>query len=482
MDALTALLTLYALSIAASAAIVWIFRGTNTPTSPWIATMIILPIAGFVLYIFYGEDLRKRQLFQLKERRDRERLEELVGEQRDRLLSDRCEIGGLEEYRDIIALLLNSGNAYLTRGNDIRIISDGGDKFESMYRAIDAATDHVHMEYYLIRPDEEGRKLLDVLAARAREGIQVRLLYDAVGTRLPGRYFRGLEAAGGLVAPFFPSLLSSVPVLNAKVNFRDHRKIVVVDGRIGLIGGFNIGREYLGRDPRIGYWRDTDLRIEGPAVRAMQLRFILDWGFASGEELSLSPRLCPAFPRTADGAAVQIVSGGPDCRWDPIKDAYLKLVSSARRSIYIQTPYFVPDQSITDALRIAARSGVDVRIMIPGRPDHPFVYWASRAYLGELLGTGVRGYTYDNGFLHAKTVVVDGAVTSIGSANWDIRSFRLNFETNAFVYDRRVAGEQERTFLADMERSTELTLEAYQRRPSQDRIKEGVARYVAGFL
>jgi cardiolipin synthase A/B len=238
---------------------------------------------------------------------------------------------------------------------------------------------------------------------------------------------------------------------------------VVIDGKTSYVGGFNVGDEYLGRDPGLGHWRDTHLRIEGPASLALQFRFVLDWNFTSRVRVEPSPRYFPPIGG-GEGATVQIVSSGPLQRQDEIKEVYLKMIASAKRSILIQTPYFVPDQSVMDLLRIAALSGVEVKIMVPRRRDQLLVHWASASYLGKLLEAGIRVFYYEGGFIHAKTITIDGLIVSIGSANWDIRGFELNFETNAIVYGKEFGERHGRAFDADLQSCTELTREAYDRR------------------
>ncbi len=261
----------------------------------------------------------------------------------------------------------------------------------------------------------------------------------------------------------------------------------MIDGAVGFLGGYNVGEEYLGLGP-LGPWRDTAVRIRGPAVRSLQLRFVLDWNYATHEGLTLST---PYFhedpqglsaPSTGGSAAVQIVSGGPDTTWNPPREEYVKIVSAARRTCYLQTPYFIPDVSVMTALRIAALSGVDVRIMIPRKVDQPFVHWASLSNVGDLLEAGVRSFAYNEGFLHAKTVTIDDAVTSVGTANWDLRSFKWNFETNAVIYDREFAEKYRRIFEDDMTRCTEITKESYASRSRSVRFKESTGRLFSGVL
>jgi cardiolipin synthase len=254
-----------------------------------------------------------------------------------------------------------------------------------------------------------------------------------------------------------------------------------MDGKIGYIGGFNIGDEYLGLVKKFGYWRDTHLKIKGKAVYAMQTRFILDWNQASDEEIHYEQRFFPEVQYMGD-TDVQIVSSGPDSEWEQIKNGYLKMINSAKRYIYMQTPYFIPDDSVIDALKIACLSGVDVRIMIPNKPDHMFVYWATFSNIGMLLKSGAKVYIYENGFIHAKMLVVDGKIATVGTANIDVRSFRLNFEVNAFLYNQILAQKLEDIFIDDMLHSRELTFEAYRERPLNIRFKESISRLLSPIL
>jgi cardiolipin synthase len=284
--------------------------------------------------------------------------------------------------------------------------------------------------------------------------------------------------AGGQVAFFFPP---NFKFLNMKLNYRNHRKIVVIDGEIGYIGGFNIGKEYLGMKKKFGYWRDTHLRVLGGCVQDINARFLMDWRFASKEELVLSEAYYSTIIK-AGCTGVQIVSSGPDEGKSQVKRGYMKMITSARKNIYIQTPYFVPDNSILESLKMAAQSGVDVKLMIPCMPDHMFVYWATYAYAGELINSGARVFIYDKGFLHAKTMVVDGQVASIGSANFDVRSFKLNFEANAFLFDEEEAYKMEAIFETDMANCHELTKSVYRSRGIPIKFKESIARLLTDLL
>ena len=282
----------------------------------------------------------------------------------------------------------------------------------------------------------------------------MRFCYDALGGRdVRTRDLEALRAAGGQIFDFFPSRM---PLINLRVNNRTHRKLVVVDGRIGYIGGFNVGDEYLGVNPKFGYWRDTHLRVQGSAVNSIQRRLLTDWNAAAPPEhrVSWHDRYFPAPTESPGGVALQIASSGPDSSWERIKFGYVKMINSARRSVWIQTPYFMPDAAVLDALKIAARSGLDVRMMIPDKPDHLLVYPATLSYADELAQCGAKIYIYRNGFVHAKTVLVDHEMGSVGTANMDIRSFRLNFEVNAFFYDAELGEELRDIYLADVAKST----------------------------
>ena len=306
-------------------------------------------------------------------------------------------------------------------------------------------------------------------------------ILDALGSRnLSGDLIEELKRAGGKFESFFPTKL---PFATRELNYRNHRKIVVIDDNISYVGGFNIAKEYLGLKKKFGYWRDTHLRIEGGATQDLNSRLLLDWRFASKNR-------CPFdlnnvfFPITdvVGNSGVQIVSSGPDLEHEEIKRAFLKMITGARKRIYIQTPYFVPDATILEGLKMASQSGVDVRVMIPNKPDHMFVYWATMSYVAELMKSGARVFIYDNGFLHAKTMTVDGEVATVGSANFDRRSFRLNFETNAFIFDEKVTEKLERVFEDDIFLSKELTEAEYKSRRTLIKIKEPIARLLSDIL
>ncbi|HHX61526.1 MAG TPA: cardiolipin synthase [Epulopiscium sp.] len=463
-------------------AIYVVFQERKNPSTTWAWVMIMLfvPVVGFVLYLFIGQDMRKRKLFTKKEEQDQ--FYQLLHGQKERLNQHKNEFKSsfIQDYHNIIRLHLVAHEALYTQDNYVDIYTDGYEKFDTLFDDIKKAKRYIHVQYYIIRGDELGRKFLSLLIQKAKEGVDVKLLYDGMGCLwTPKGMFEDLSEAGGKVVCFYPPF---IPYINLRVNYRNHRKICVIDGHMGYIGGFNIGTEYLGLNKKMGYWRDTHLRIKGSAVQMLALQFLLDWRFASKEQVALDDYMAQSTSANRGTTGIQIVASGPDSKWPSIRNGYLKLISEAQKSIYLQTPYFIPDDSLLETLKVAALSGVDVNIMIPNKPDHPFVFWASLSYLSELLAAGAKCYTYEKGFLHAKTIVIDEKVCSVGTANFDIRSFKLNFEVNAFIYDRKIAKKIVTSFVTDVIDSKELTLEIYNKRGTIVKLKESISRLLSPML
>ncbi|KQL46711.1 cardiolipin synthase [Brevibacillus choshinensis] len=463
-----------------AAVLIFMERRNIAATWAWLMVLLFLPGVGFIVYLVFGQKLSKKKLYRLKEG-EFSHFRTAVDKQKQLLESGNLEMNdpAMERHRDMIFMNVVSDGAYYTQDNSVRIFIEGNSLFDDMFQKIDEAREHIHLLYYIIRNDELGSELMNLLVKKASQGVKVRLLYDAVGSAgIPSRFFKPLLAAGGEVASFFPASFSFV---NFRVNFRNHRKLTIIDGKIGYIGGFNIGDEYLGKK-KLGYWRDTHLRMEGRAVYMLQARFFLDWNLSSPKRLAESLTLFPELQGLDKGIGVQIVSSGPNSEKQQIKNAYLKMIYKARKKIYLQTPYFIPDDSMLTALKMAVMSGVDVRVMVPGKPDHLMVFWATHSYLGELLKSGVRCYLYEKGFMHAKTIVVDTQISSVGTANIDIRSFKLNFETNAYLYDTRMAEKLEELFIMDLADCREMTMEEYLNRPMRSRIQESLTRLLSPIL
>lgn len=469
------------LNILLAITIIFLERRNAATTWAWLLILFFIPVLGFILYIFFGQNLSRRRIFNLNTELTAQLRKEIKGQKE---LLDRNSFQfnhpTLQEYRSTIYLNLINGYGVLTQDNGVEIYTDGAAKFKALFEKIREAKDHIHMQYFIFKNDVLGKKVVQALAEKAREGVEVRLLYDAMGSsRVPGRFFKPLREAGGKVAAFFPSLF--FPFINYRINYRNHRKIVVIDGEYGFVGGYNVGKEYIGLKKKFGFWRDTHLLIHGSAVESLQSRFFLDWNNASSDKLEFDLRYFPEKTYTGN-IPIQIVSSGPDSEWEQIKNGIIKMIYSAEKSVYIQTPYFVPDESLMHALRIAALSGIDVRIMIPNQPDHIFVYWASFSFIGELLDIGVKCFIYENGFIHAKMLVVDGKVASVGTTNFDIRSFKLNFEVNAFIYDTNVAGQFYSIYERDLLKSREMTYEMYRNRSLIIKFKESISRLLAPIL
>lgn len=456
--------------------IVFLQRRDPKTVWAWLLVLYFLPWVGFLLYFLVGRDYYRERKFRTKELRDEMQME--ACKQETCVLNNTLLTGKVKEYSDLVMYNLRTGYAAYTDDNSMSIYTDGYAKFEELLKEIDKAKEFIFLQYYIIRDDVLFTRICRHLKKKVKEGVEVRIFFDGIGGRaVPKKVWKRLKEEGFHVCEFFPPIFKKV---NIRINYRNHRKIVVVDGRVGFVGGFNIGEEYLGRDKKFGFWRDTHLKIEGGAVRGLIIRFILDWNYASKEKLKIEAYLRKNESRGRVG--IQIVTSGPDAGYEQIRDNYLRLINKAKKSIYIQTPYFVPDEAVFNALKIAAYSGIEVKLMIPCKPDHPFVYWATYSFVGDLLRAGVKCYLYQNGFLHAKAVMIDRTVASVGTANMDIRSFRLNFEINAIIYDERTAGELEDIFHKDLGKSAELTLYDYENRSPAIRVKEQISRLLSPLL
>lgn len=478
-DSFGTLAAVYIINSLLALTVIFNERKAPAATLAWIMVLMFIPIVGFIFYLVFNQNLSRSKINRLTEK------EEFVTsaalkQQMDAMDRDDYPFikKSSEKWKHLIKLNQVYGRAYYTQDNKIDLFTDGRKLFDSLIADIKSAENSINAEYYILKRDKIGREFIEALTEKAREGVQVRLLLDAMGSRYITRgVLKDFTRAGGKVGYFFkPKFM----LFGLKLNYRNHRKIVVIDSKIAYTGGYNIAREYVGEKKKFGYWRDTHVRIRGGAVYDLNSRFILDWRFTTREQLEAVPS---SFESNGEGnTGIQIVSCGPEAPKEEIKRAFMRMITYAKKNVYVQTPYFVPDPSIIESLKMAAQSGIDVRIMIPCMPDHMFVYWATYAYVGELLRSGARVFIYDNGFLHAKTLVVDGEVGTVGSTNFDNRSFRLNFETNAFVFDRELAEKMEDTFEKDMAKGHELTLKHYNDRSLIIKFKEAISRLLADIL
>ena len=462
-------------------AIVFFQRRDPTSVWAWLLLLYFIPILGFFLYLVIGHDYRKSRMFRIKEVEDE--INGAIKKQENTIFNNEFHITDerVRNYQDLVLFNLETSGAIYSENNSVRVFTDGNEKFDALIEEMKNARKYIHVQYYIVSKGELLDRILTVLENKAAQGVEVRVLYDGMGGRnLSRRNIKRMKQAGIKVGEFFPAFLGRFQL---RFNYRNHRKIVVIDGKKAFVGGFNIGDEYIGKVKKFGYWRDTHLEVTGDAVNDLHIRFLLDWNYAVKENLFRFEKYFNTKTHAkANKLGMQIISSGPDSKRQEIRDNYLRLINKARERIYIQTPYFIPDESVCTALKIAALSGVDVRVMIPCKPDHPFVYWATYSYAGDLLESGARCYCYDEGFLHAKGMVVDGLVSCYGTANMDMRSFALNFEVNAVIYDPEVSWQLEKAFLDDLTKCTEMTKYNYDRRNLTIRIKEQVSRLLAPLM
>lgn len=436
----------------------------------WMMALLLLPVIGFVLYLFFGQSFYSKYAFRPKGTTDA-----IVDEMSQKGVEAIENYGGTDEDSRMAKSINSAGGLFFTSDNDVDLYTDGNAKFNEFKEDLRNAKRFIHVEYYIIRKDALGNEIMDILTEKAREGVEVRLLVDAIGFNTGVKEKKRFKEAGGRLCMFHSM---ATCMLSPKKNNRNHRKLAVIDGEIGYIGGFNIGVEYLGKG-EFGHWRDSAVRIKGSAVNALCVRFGLDWKYASRENILTERRYYPECDFEGD-IPVQIVSGGPDMETtNGIAFQYMQMINQANESILIHTPYFGPGDAFIMALRAAAMRGVDVRIIIPDIGDHPFVYWANRKYASMVMEDGVKVYEYHDGFVHSKTMVVDGHWCSVGSANFDDRSMRLNFEANAMVYSDEIGKEMIDAFEEDLGRCTEYTMEMFSDRTLIQRMRTNISWLVS---
>jgi cardiolipin synthase len=442
-------------------------------TMAWALVIWFVPVVGIVFYLFFGVNTRKERLISQRslDMLSKRSMLEFV-EQRDLHLP--------EEYKPIIDLFVSENFSLPFRDNEVKIHTDGYSFFHALLKEIASAKDHIHMDMYIFEDDALGNLVRDALVAKAREGVEVRLIYDDVGCwNVSNRFFERMREEGIEVAPFLPVRF---PSFTSKVNYRNHRKIIVIDGRTGFIGGMNIALRYVkGTKPQP--WRDTMLQITGSGVYSLQRAFLVDWYFVDRNLISNRKY----YPHTLeDGhseSLLQIVTSGPDTPYPEIMQGYVRMILAAKKYIYIETPYFLPTDPVLFALKTAAAGGVDVRILVPLRSDTKFVEWAGRSYLREMVKAGVIVSYYKTGFLHSKMIVCDDAICSCGSTNVDFRSFENNFESNAFIYDSKVAIAMREIFIEDTTQSLLFTDIPQRLRPNiLKRLVESLVRLMSPLM
>lgn len=429
---------------------------SSTKTSAYLLLILLVPIIGTLVYFTFGVNYRKIKIY----RRKLINNEKLWQNIKDKIISTSETLRDqnpklVTGHTDMIELLLTDSNTPLTR-NKVKLLSNGEEKFPEVIAALQNAKNHIHLEYYIFENDNIGNQIKDLLIKKAKEGVAVRLIYDAFGSiGFRKNVKRELETNGVLVQPFYQIRF---PHLASRVNFRDHRKIIVVDGNVGFTGGINISDRYINTTDTTSYWRDTHLKLEGGAVHSLQYHFLSSWDFCSGERIPLSERFFPKPIETGADHLVQVVASGPDQKRASIMLAYFTAISMAADCVYLTTPYLIPNESISTALKKAALSGKDVRLLLPELSDSKFVTAASQFYFTDLMEAGVRVFLYHKGFVHSKTLIIDDTVSFIGTANMDFRSFDLNFEINAIVYGKPLNENLKSAFLGDLTHSKEIKL------------------------
>lgn len=449
-------------------------------TLAWVLVLFFIPYVGIFLYIVFGEPFR----FYVKKK------------ERDKLLNDKLILDVIEKQINYIEkdknlrnnfkwadlLLMNSkdSRSLITFDNDIEIFSNASDKYNRLFDDIKSAKKSINISYYIIKRDIYGKQLLDLLVDKVKSGVEVRLIYDHIGSKITSKqFFKPLIKVGGKVEKFFPSRI----FLKLYINHRNHRKMVVIDGKIGYIGGMNIGKEYVGKDKRITPWCDKHIRVVGGGVASIQTQFFLDYLFVSKEKINLEdPNVLSKFYSSEinkGNKPMQIIASGPDYKESNIRNSYLKMINNAKESIIIETPYLIPDESIMTSLKLAANSGVNVKIIIPGIPDKKAIYYATLSYAKELMDSGIEIYAY-KGFMHSKLVVVDNDIVNVGSANMDRRSFSLNFEINAIVYDKEFNEKNRKIIEEELRKS--ILINYKQKRNIFRSVLERVARLFAPII
>ncbi|MDR1666771.1 MAG: cardiolipin synthase [Bacteroidales bacterium] len=455
-------------------------RGDPLKTIAWLMVIVFLPVVGIAIYFFVGKNYRKEKIFSRKELSDSRQIK-LLTHYQPAIATEISQWTGeaLDDKKPIMRMLYNSEKVLLTEYNKVKILFNGKETFSTIIEALEQATDHIHLEYYIIEDDIIGNTIRKILIRKAQSGVEVRVIYDDIGCwSLSKSYVRSLKNAGVRIFPFMPVRL---PFLTRKINHRNHRKIIVTDGKIGFVGGLNIADRYISGSDELGPWRDTHLKIEGEAVYSLQSIFLLDWFFASKRNIHHHDKYFPPCSCT-ERHLMQIVASGPDSDWASIMQTYFLAIATAKSSIYISTPYFLPNESILTAICSASLSGVDVRLLLPKRSDSKLVMWGSYSYIGKLLDAGIKVYLYEKGFSHSKLMIIDDVFCSVGTANMDIRSFDQNFEVNALIYDQRITIAMRNIFMNDIKGLKNICIKEWAQRSGWVEFRESVARLFTPLL
>ena len=473
VNGLTLLLYLVQVVIVVITAVVLLMENRQpSKTMAWLLVLGFLPVVGVLLFIFFGKDARKEKYIN-------QHSLDLLSRQSMANFAEQTNLEIPEKHIELVRQFSNQKVAMPFAYNDVEVYAEGYDFFAALLKEIRKAKRHIHLVTYIFDDDALGRLVADSLIDMARRGVTVRVIYDDVGCwKVKDRFFARMRAEGVQVHAFMPVRF---PALTSKVNYRNHRKICVVDGKVGFVGGMNIALRYI-KGEKKRYWRDTHLRIEGGAVCGLQTAFLTDWFFVDQKlvaDESCYPKISPLGKNLC---LTQIVTSDPTSQWPELMQGFVRILLEAKKYVYIETPYFLPTEPVTFALRASALAGVDVRVVVPRKGDSKMVTWASRSFLEDVIDAGVKFYLYQKGFNHSKLLVCDDNLCSCGSANIDFRSFENNFEANAFIYDKKTVATVKKVFDDDLAHSVMLDMNRFRRRPFFERLWESLLRVIAPLL
>lgn len=439
----------------------------------WVTVLFLLPIVGIILYIFFGRSIKNKRMISRRNRRKLRKYEKAPN-------VDKRAIDLSPESMQLISLASSLASSPYYPDNTVEIFTDGSSKFNALIRDLKGARHSINIQYYIFEDDNLGRQISDILIERHRAGVEVRVIYDHVGSfSVKSSFFKRLRKEGIQAYPF---MKVSFPQLGTRINWRNHRKICIIDGSIGYIGGMNIADRYIDGGKNFDSWRDTHLRLVGPVVRGLRNSFAVDWNFM-GQPLLENDSDKISYPYVdAPRAGIQLLTSGPTSQWSNIAYMFHKAIAGAKKRVYIQTPYFLPTEGLLKALHVAALAHVDVRLLIPRRSDSKMLTFASGSYIAECLKSGMKIYFYEPGMLHSKMILVDNELVTVGSTNFDFRSFECNFESNVFIYSEEVNRLMSDIFMADLEHSTRITPFEWRKRPRKQKIIESIVRLLSPIL
>jgi len=445
-------------------------------TLAWLLTIFTIPVGGILLYWMIGRNRRKYSWKDLKEDKAIKDYLKRIGQNQG---TQKSLIEDSEVFDKLSHLIEKTSGFKPTENNEVVLLKNGKATFDAIFNALETADKYIYLLYYIFEEGELADRLFALFREKTAKGVKIKVIYDSVGSyTLSKKYIKELKAIGVDIYPFLPFKFGR---FLASVNYRNHRKIIIVDGEVAFTGGINISDKYLKGDLVLGKWHDMHLQLKGASVLDLQVVFAIDWFLVSGDKSELEVEL-PRLSKHIGNKIVQIVYGGPDDYFSPIGQTYFSLVNNAKKYIYITNPYVIPGTAILRALEVAANSGVDVRLLVSAKADSVLVKWSVRSYFESMLKAGVKIYQFPDGFLHSKIIVSDDEIVSIGTANMDIRSFEQNYEVNALVYDTKTAIMLRQEFLNEVEQSIAVEYETFKKRPYLDKLKEGFAKVFSPLL